>query len=158
MPPSSLHIRPLADLPSALPLLERWFVAEWYGYYGPDGPADARRDLTDCARAQGLPYAVVAVDEENRVLGTAALRTDSLGAELGIGPWLAALLVGPRHRRRGIGSALVAAIEGRARLLGCPALYTATDGAKHLIEKRGWTPIAATQGDRGPLTVYRLPL
>ena len=89
------------------------------------------------------------------VLGTAALKTESVGDETGAGPWLAALLVGKDHRGRGVGTALVEAIEQEARRLGFASIYTSTELAAATMERRGWQAIGSTQSLRGPVAVYR---
>lgn len=148
----------LADAPSAAPMLADWFLSEWQPYYGTDGTGDATEDLAACMRRDALPLALVALDAEGRPLGTAALKTESAGSELGLSPWLAAVLVGPPHRGRGIGSALVTAIEGEARRLGHPMLYTSTDTMSGLLQRRGWRAINGTDTLRGRATIYRLEL
>lgn len=98
----SLRICLLADASFAIPVLSRWFVEEWTPWYGPGGNGDATADLQGCCHRDRLPLAVVALDDSDRVLGTAALKNESLGSELGYGPWLAAVLVGgisPERRR-----------------------------------------------------------
>jgi len=145
----------LADVPGVAPVLERWFVAEWAPWYGPDGPGDAKADLTACCNRDELPICLVALSADGEVLGTAALKAESVGSELAAGPWLAAVLVNEAHRGRGIGTALVEAIEAEAARLGFGALYTSTDTAGGILERRAWQAIGDTGSLRGRLTVYR---
>jgi GNAT superfamily N-acetyltransferase len=146
----------LTDAAFAEPILVTMFLAEWEPYYGPRGPGDAEADVRACLSPDRLPIAVVALDADDQVLGTAALKTDSVGAELGVGPWLAALLVAPEHRRNGIGSALVTAIEAEAWNRGYEALYCATGSARRLLTRRGWQAYGVTRALSGRLIVYRL--
>ena len=148
----------LIEAPEAAVTLARWFVDEWTPYYGPDGPGDAARDLAACDSRDALPICLVALDADGTVLGTATLKTESVGSELGVGPWLGGLLVGPAHRGRGVGTALVAAIEAEARRLGVPALYTSTDTAEAMLERRGWTRFGRADSLRGETAVYRKDL
>lgn len=149
----------LIDRPAALADLAALYVAEWTPWYGPNGAGDAEADLAACLNRATLPLAVVAQGPDGRVLGTAALKNESLGAELGYGPWLAAVVVDPACRGRGIGSALIAAVERQARTLGFAALYTSTDTARSLVERRGWTPLRRTLPSlRGPVWLYSLAL
>ena len=53
-------------------------------------------------------------------------------------PWLAGLYVAPEFRNRSIGRALVAAIEGHAREVGCERLYLYTSGAETYYAQLGW--------------------
>ncbi len=49
--PMAVEVRYLGDVPSALPLLARWFTEEWEPYYGPAGPGNAEADLkASCQR------------------------------------------------------------------------------------------------------------
>lgn len=147
----------LVDRPEALADLVALFVAEWAPWYGPTGAGDAEADLAACLNRAKLPLAVVAQGPDGRVLGTAALKHDSLGAELGFGPWLAAVVVHPSCREQGIGSALIAAVEAQARALGFSAIYTSTDAARSLVERRGWQPLhLSVPSLRGPISLYRL--
>lgn len=150
-------IAALADASFAIPTLRAAFVNAWRPWYGLDGDAD--RDLRSCMTADGLPTAVVALEDDGTVLGTAALKSDSLGSDLGYGPWLAAVLVLPPYRRQGIGSALIGAIEDKARHMHFDAIYTSTDTANALVERRGWVSLdREVESLRGPITLYRLDL
>ncbi|MDF1722567.1 MAG: GNAT family N-acetyltransferase [Minwuia sp.] len=149
----------LADRQSALTDLIELFVAEWTPWYGPQGQGNAEADLVACMTRDRLPIAVVAQDRDGRVLGTAALKQESLGAELGYGPWLAAVVVVPAWRRQGIGSNLISAVEGHARALGFAEIYTSTNTANAIIARRGWQPLNHTvQSIRGPISIFRLAL
>jgi len=153
-----MRIAHLVDVPEAAATLVRWFVEEWAPWYGPGGAGNAEEDLAACRSREALPICLVAVGEDGEILGTAALKSDSVGSELGVGPWLAAILVGKARRGQGIGSALVAAIEGEAARLGFDAIYTSTDAASAMVRRRGWQAFGATLSLRGPITVYRLEI
>ena len=149
----------LADAPSAIPTLTRWFIEEWAPWYGPDGQGHAGADLLACCNRDSLPLAVVALGDNDQVLGTAALKPQSLGSELGYEPWLAAVLVGQPFRRRGIGDMLVGTIETEARRLGHERIYVSTDSAVSLVTRRGWRPTAQHADSlRGRVFIYRLDL
>ncbi len=128
-------------------------------YYGPDGPGDAEKDLHESCNRDDLPVALVALDNDGTVLGTAALKRESVGSELGLGPWLAAFYVPIEHRKRGIGSALVEAIENKARNFGFESIFVSTDAAENIIRRRGWTLLEKpAESLRGPVAVYKLRL
>ncbi len=154
--PLDIRIRHLLDVPHAAPTLARWFVAEWAPWYGPEGPGDAAGDLAASASRDALPICLVALGGDGELLGTVALKEESVGSELGVGPWLAALLVGPSHRGRGVGTALIAAIEAEAWRLGFEAIYVSTDVAEDLLRRRGWRPYGTSESLRGEVAVYRL--
>ena len=154
-----MNIIPLVDAMTTIPTLTRLFIEEWEPYYGPDGPGNAANDLKECCNSDDLPTAFVALDDEGTVLGTAALKTDSVGAELGVGPWLAALVVAIEHRNRGIGSALVETVENEARRSGFDAIFVSTDAAESIVRRRGWTKHEdAAESLRGTVAVYKLQL
>ena len=156
---TEFQIVPLADAVTTIPLLTRLFIEEWGPYYGPAGPGDAEKDLHECCNRDDLPIALVALDDDGTVLGTAALKKESVGSELGLGPWLAAFLVPIEHRKRGIGSALVEAIENRARNFGFESIFVSTDVAENIIRRRGWTVLEnPAESLRGPVAVYKLRL
>ena len=153
-----MRIRHLIDVPDAVPELTQWFIEEWEPWYGDAGPGDAEGDLVASCRRDALPIGLVALGETGELLGTAALKAESVGSEIGAGPWLAALLVGKAHRGKGVATALVAAIEQEARRLGFDALYTSTDVAEPLLRRRGWQALGTTDSLRGAITIYRKEL
>ena len=146
----------LADAPDAIASLVRLFIEEWNPYYGSKGPGDAAQDLRECCNCDQLPIGLVALNASGTVLGTAALKSESVGAELGVGPWLAALLVPHEHQNKGVGTALVDAIENEARRLGFESIFTSTDAAASIIKRRGWTELEEqVLSLRGPVPVYK---
>lgn len=149
-------IRHLADVPSALPALERLYCAQWPAWYGPGGPGNARADLEAAAQHGALPLAMVACTAADQVLGCAMLKAKSVGAELGHGPFLAGFVVMPLARRQGVGAALVAAIEAEAARLGFGALFGSTDSAGGILTRRGWRAVGRAPSSRGEMVVYRL--
>ncbi len=151
----NIHIVHLLEAPELAPTLVRWFIEEWTPWYGPDGPGDAETDLAACRSRDELPICLVALNMDDEVLGTAALKSESVGSEFGVGPWLAAVLVGKDHQGKGVGTALVKAIEEEATRLGFDSIYTSTDTAEGILERRGWQAFGTTESIRGPVTIYR---
>jgi GNAT superfamily N-acetyltransferase len=149
----------LAEAPFAIPTLSRWFVEEWAPWYGPGGQGDASADLLACCNHDHLPLALVALDNDDQALGTAALKPRSLGSELGYGPWLAAVLVGRPFRRQGIANALIGAMEDQARRLNLSRIYVSTNSAVSLVTRRGWIPTGDEVGSlRGRVSIFSLDL
>ena len=68
-------------------MLERWLLEEWEPYYGPDGPGDAEADLRAARVRDALPICLVAVDSDDRPLGTIALREASVDSHRHLSPW-----------------------------------------------------------------------
>jgi GNAT superfamily N-acetyltransferase len=100
------------------------------------GSGDARRGLLPYANPGELPIGVVAL-YENELCGVAALTSASVMTHSHLGPWVAACLVSPSYRRRGIGMAMVRTLEEVARNLGCAHISCGTSTAGHLLERRG---------------------
>jgi len=156
MPPDgNIRLIHLLEMPEAAATLEQWFIDEWTPWYGPDGQGDAERDLAACRSRDELPVCLVALNAHGEVVGTASLKSESVGSEHGVGPWLAAVLVGKAHEGQGIGTALVAAVEAEAARLGYESIYTSTESAKGIMQRRGWQPFATTDTLRGLATVFR---
>ncbi|MEZ4224760.1 MAG: GNAT family N-acetyltransferase [Polyangiaceae bacterium] len=152
----TLHVEYLLTCPELLPTLAQWFRAEWEPYYGKSGPGDAEEDLSASMRRDELPLCLVAL-EGDALLGTISLGASSISHPQ-CTPWGRALLVAPFARGRGVGSALVAAVEVEARRLGYAELFMSTDSANRIVERRGWKAIDTAPSLRGPVTVYRCTL
>jgi len=100
-----MRIVHLLEVPEVVPTLVRWFIEEWGPWYGPDGPGDAHADLAACGSRDALPICLVAFGMDGELLGTAALKCESVSSEIGAGPWLAVVLVGANHQGKGVGTA-----------------------------------------------------
>jgi len=153
--PTLMRIVHLIQVPKLRPELEQWFIDEWTPWYGPDGDGDAKADLDACDSRDKLPICLVALSASGELIGTASIRDESVGSELGVGPWLSAVLVKRQFRGKGIGTALVEAIETEAARLGFKEIYTSTDVAMKILERRGWEIFGAARSLRGELSVYR---
>lgn len=153
------HIAPLADMPELIPILAEMFVAEWVPYYGANGPGNAEADLTACLNRVELPIAFVARTADGTVIGTAALKNESVSSHSHLGPWLAALVVAPEHRGQGVASALAERIEQTARDLGFARLYTAMGHDElNVLHRPEWQPFDTAPTLRGDTTVFMLEL
>lgn len=136
-----LKIELLADHPEALPVLKKLFESQWEPYYGPMGPGDAEKDLKESSNRTELPIALVATFEDN-ICGTAALKMESVTTFPNFHPWLAALLVAPEYRKKGIGEQLVIFVEALAKERGFKEIYVGTGEKSGMSEvaliNRGW--------------------
>lgn len=150
-----LRIALLADVPECLSKLAAMFVTEWEPYYGPEGEGDANLDLAACCNRNELPVALVALDADGEVAGTAALKADSVGSEPEEAPWLAALVVAENRKREGIGAMLIEAVEDLARRLGYDVLFTSAEPENSLSAAGEWVALRQVPSLRGSITVYR---
>jgi predicted N-acetyltransferase YhbS len=73
--------------------------------------------------------------------GSVLLVRNELDAQHDAGPWLAGLVVAPQARRRGIGTALVKAVETHARGHGIERLYLYTWKARRFYALLGWRAV-----------------
>jgi len=147
-----VNIRDLKEVPEAVPELAAWFEAEWAPHYGPDGPGDAAEDLAECLEVDGLPRCLVALDPDGAVAGTIALKAASISHHQ-LTPWGGAFLVARKCRGRGVGTALVAALEELARTLKFARVYMSTDTALGLLQRRGWCAFDTAPSLRGTVHV-----
>lgn len=129
-----MTIEYLSDHPDVISELADWYVSEWEPYYGQTGPGDAWADLEARRSREALPVGLVAM-EGGQVLGTAALGLD---VTTNLTPSIIGLLVGPNHRGRGIGTALLERCVDVARELQHRRLYVSTNSLGSLLGKLGW--------------------
>jgi GNAT superfamily N-acetyltransferase len=127
----------LAEHPEAIPVLKQWFESEWKSYYGPTGPGNAERDLLAYSSRDRLPIGIVAY-LDGELCGFAALKPQSITTHSHLSPWIAAGLVAPQHRRKGIGAQMLGALEDIARGLGYKRIYSGTSTAGDLLCRSGW--------------------
>jgi predicted N-acetyltransferase YhbS len=102
-----------------------------------------QRSLEAFASDQTAQVALVA-KLDGALAGTCLLVRSELQPCHPVSPWLAGLYVALEHRRQGVGSALVRAIEDQARQRGSRRLYLYTDSAIEYYKRLGWSTIDQT--------------
>jgi GNAT superfamily N-acetyltransferase len=86
----------------------------------------------------GLPVVLVAIDDSEFV-GTASLiADDELPDASEPGPWVAAVFVTESQRGRGVGTALVSALQQRGTDLGLREMYLYTENGVPWYQSMGW--------------------
>lgn len=155
---NDIRIVHLIENPSVIPILIQWFINEWTPWYGPGGQGNAKQDLEECSKNDVLPICLIALSDNNTVLGTGALKSKSIGSKRSDGPWMSALLVDKKHRYQGIGTALIEAIENQARKLGFRFIYCSTNSAESILQRRGWKTNGTAETLKGAVPVYKLSL
>jgi predicted N-acetyltransferase YhbS len=94
----------------------------------------------------GFPTTFVAV-LDNEIVASVSLHETEAEDRPTYRPYLGALFVKPGHRGRGLGQALVRAVEAHARQLGYAVVYlNAADATIGLYEKLGWQVVERAYG------------
>ena len=122
--------------------LREWIISEW-------GKTDPFERVYD---DPVVPPPLLAVDDR-RFLGGLTFTNAPVRSTDKIGLWINALFVLPQHRRSGIGSKLVAAVEVEASGVSVYEIFVYTD-VPDLYQKLGWRII----DDAGTNTVLRKPI
>jgi predicted N-acetyltransferase YhbS len=124
----NLRIEPLLDHPDHVGFIARLVHREFW-IDVPDGLTEAY--LAEAFGGRGAPgrvlLSLLALDGDQPV-GCVHLIDNDDASQPELHPWLAAMVVVPERRGRGIGSALVRALLQRARALGFARLWFGTDG------------------------------
>ena len=128
------HVRPLATLMAASPLLRRYRVT----------PRGAKASLTEALREGDLVLAAV---DRGAVVGLAWL---IMTRALDRAAYLRLLLVSEEHQSQGLGAVLLARAERDARASGCQhlvLLVTKTNRrARSFYERHGYTHVGDVAG------------
>ena len=131
-----MRVVPLVERPDLVEQVSAWGFAEW-GHLNPGQTLEQRTvRVRGKMNVDRVPIAFVALDEEDRIAGTASLIFDDLEGDPR-NPWLASVFVPPEHRKKGIASALVRTVEDAARRLGYSRLYLFTSSAPTLYAGLG---------------------
>lgn len=140
-----LRIERLLDHPRHLPFVARLVYDEfWAGVEGGLTLDDLERAFGGRAAPGRVLQSLVALDGD-RPLGCVHLIDNDDDGQPELHPWLAAMVVVPERRGRGIGSALVRALLDDARRLGFARLWLGT-GGPGFYERLG----ARRERERGP--------
>ncbi|ANT53513.1 GNAT family N-acetyltransferase [Mesorhizobium amorphae] len=107
-------------------------------------------DLNRLSAGDSFEAAFVARDGDVAI-GTCLLVRNELEPAHELTPWLAGLVVDAGHRGRGIGTALVGAVEARAASIGVDVLYLYTWEARDFYARLGWAAVETFEQDSGPM-------
>lgn len=100
-----------------------------------------RSQLATFARKQGENQLGIVAEFDGTIAGCCLIVPHELDQHHDLGPWLAGLVVEPAMRGRGIGSALVQAVEDEARQRSIDRLYLYTSGAEPFYATLGWVAL-----------------
>jgi GNAT superfamily N-acetyltransferase len=104
-----------------------------------------------------LPVVLVAIEDAHAV-GTVALRPWFGDDAMPETPWVRQFFVLPAYRGCGVDRDLENAIEERARALGFPVLYAATNRIERYLARGGWEVFRRIDHDGAPMAWLRKPL
>jgi len=153
-----MKIRSLADCPRLAPVIAQWHFAEW-GHLYPGGTVAGWLDhVRTRMNTDRIPMTMVALDDGEEPVGTAALTERDMETRSELSPWLGGIYVVPAARGRGVASALVRELIGRAADLGVRDLYLYTNGAEGLYEKLGWKLLSREPYMGREVTVMTMPI
>jgi ribosomal-protein-alanine N-acetyltransferase len=122
----SLTIEHLFEHPEHIPTVARWIHEEfWDGRPGHSVDTMAAR-LREATTANDIPLSLLAL-VDGQPAGTINLVENDDEERPHLRPWLAALLVVPEFRRRGIGARLVRELQQQAARLSISTMYLGTE-------------------------------
>lgn len=148
---------PLAELPGALEPILEWNLQVWGeripGYDRAGWRAFYERSLaSDYSRYDGASELVWAVLADEQLVGSIALvHEDDLPDFTHLSPWLAAFVIDPQVRNRGIGRRVMQRFESRVREFGLDRLYLWTDAHERWYLDQGYAVV-----ERGSLASIEL--
>jgi predicted N-acetyltransferase YhbS len=140
------QIAHLRQQPQHLTTIAEWIHRQWWSETGTTVESIARWLSTHLSES-GFPTTLIAV-ADSEVIGSVTLHETEAEDRPVYRPYLGALFVKPGHRGRGLGQALVHAVEAHGSRLGHTAVYlNASDATAGLYEKLGWQVV---ERDYGP--------
>jgi GNAT superfamily N-acetyltransferase len=147
----------LADHTDAVPVLARWFRAQWPGYFAGRPLTEIEQDFHAEANRNSLPTRLVAF-VDNELAGTLVLRERAFGGLMAYSPGLGGLYVAEPYRRRGVGAELIRAGMDLSRAQGYETVYAATSVAHGLFQRLGWALIDTVLEGQEQVGIYRCVL
>ena len=125
-PTVTLQIDHLFSHPGHIRLVAGWIYAEFWR----DKPGYSveffEHLLREASDPERIPLSLLALADREPA-GTVNLIQSDSKSRPDLHPWLAALVVVPKHRGKGIGSALCRALVAEAKRLGVSDLFLGTD-------------------------------
>jgi len=147
-----MDITYLAEHKEAIPTLAQWFYQEW-GYLHTGWTVhDVERLIGERTNTAKIPVALVAVQGRD-LLGTVCLKTHDMNTRTDLTPWLAGLYVAESWRRKGVGAALVSAIEKQAQAFQLETLYLYTPESEGFYSRLAWRVNERTEYYGYPVTI-----
>lgn len=93
-----------------------------------------------------IPSPVVAVDDNNKLLGGSTFISGKIPNSTEFGTWINTVIVSPTHRRKGIASKLIISAQVTAQKVGVSELFVLTE-LPALYRKLGWENVVYENSD-----------
>lgn len=138
--PAPAAIEYLADHPEFAPVLASWVFDHWGKMYRMQSVEEQIDKISARLNTDRFPLAFVVLVDSTPV-GTASLKIQEMTTHQHLYHWLGTVYVVPEYRNQGIGSALIARAETKAKELRVQTLYLHTPDKERFYRKRGWEPI-----------------
>jgi len=158
-----VRIERLSEHPQLVEVVGRWHWDEW-GHEDPDGSlAEWTSRLREHAPDAAIPLTLVALSSNGTPLGSVSIVDQDMPERpesRALGPWVGGTYVVPEARNRGVGVALMRAVERTAAALRVDRLYLHTSTAKVFYERLGWEVLMEDfyRGERVTIMVREIPL
>ena len=147
----------LAEHPTFIPTLSKWFLREWRDFYGDKTWEDVAETFYRRLNKGAVPMALVAFEGE-RPSGTVSLLAESISTRKHLTPWLGGLYVREEERGHGLGRQLIEAAVGEASKLGIEQLFIGLRKAEGYYLKLGWEVVERMNYYGAEITIMQLNL
>ncbi|MFO6298966.1 GNAT family N-acetyltransferase [Rahnella selenatireducens] len=155
---STLKIVSLADVPQYLDVVTEYLHGEWSDFPHWAQKEYIRQRLIQRMNSRGRQCVLIALDEDEQVVGTAGVMRYELSDVAERKYWLGEVFT-PRHLRgKGIGTALVKACISRSRDAGLETLWLYTPDQQGLYGSLGWQEVENREVDNEQVTVMQRSL
>jgi predicted N-acetyltransferase YhbS len=124
--PSKCQIVHLYEHPQSIERVARWIYAEFWADKEVHTTESLAAYLRNAIHPDAIPLSLLALVDGEPVGNVNLIEHDD-DTRTHLRPWLAALVVVPEYRGRGIGSQLVRELAGSAATLGYSKVYLGTD-------------------------------
>ena len=135
-----------------------WSVRMWRDSFPNDSAQWYLNHYKESDFTKSVPLACCALVNGELAGVASVLKDDELPGADESGPWLAAVFVHPRFRRKGIGTLLVTAQEQKVQSLGFKELFAYTVDKLNWYESLGWQFVRTAQIANHPVCVIRKQL
>ncbi len=150
-----MQCRLLADLPSAIPLVARWYYEEWGRELPDNSPEICAAWLAPQVNRERAPLHLIALTE-SEVVGTAALKLREMDEFPEREHWLGGVFVPVEQRSRGVAAALTRFALAQAARIGVRELFLQTDRLDGgLYANAGFEPLERVRSGGHEVLVMR---